>query len=63
MRHPEGAERDASEAEDDGTKPFLDLAQFEKPPRHSLRVGQAMRATRGQANVALIADLFKQKLG
>jgi aspartyl-tRNA(Asn)/glutamyl-tRNA(Gln) amidotransferase subunit B len=26
-------------------------------------VGQAMRATRGQANVALVTDLFKQKLG
>jgi aspartyl-tRNA(Asn)/glutamyl-tRNA(Gln) amidotransferase subunit B len=26
-------------------------------------VGQAMRATRGQANVAVVTDLFKQKLG
>jgi aspartyl-tRNA(Asn)/glutamyl-tRNA(Gln) amidotransferase subunit B len=26
-------------------------------------VGQAMRATRGQANVAVLTDLFKQKLG
>jgi aspartyl-tRNA(Asn)/glutamyl-tRNA(Gln) amidotransferase subunit B len=26
-------------------------------------VGQAMKATRGQANVALVTDLFKQKLG
>ena len=26
-------------------------------------VGQAMRATRGQANVALVTELFKQKLG
>jgi len=26
-------------------------------------VGQAMRATRGQANVALVTDLFKQRLG
>jgi aspartyl-tRNA(Asn)/glutamyl-tRNA(Gln) amidotransferase subunit B len=26
-------------------------------------VGQAMKATRGQANVALLTDLFKQKLG
>ena len=26
-------------------------------------VGQAMKATRGQANVAVITDLFKQKLG
>jgi aspartyl-tRNA(Asn)/glutamyl-tRNA(Gln) amidotransferase subunit B len=26
-------------------------------------VGQAMKATRGQANVALVTELFKQKLG
>jgi aspartyl-tRNA(Asn)/glutamyl-tRNA(Gln) amidotransferase subunit B len=26
-------------------------------------VGQAMRATRGQANVAVVTELFKQKLG
>ena len=26
-------------------------------------VGQAMKATRGQANVAAVTDLFKQKLG
>ena len=26
-------------------------------------VGQAMKATRGQANVAVVTDLFKQKLG
>jgi aspartyl-tRNA(Asn)/glutamyl-tRNA(Gln) amidotransferase subunit B len=26
-------------------------------------VGQAMRATRGQANVAMVTDLFRQKLG
>jgi Asp-tRNA(Asn)/Glu-tRNA(Gln) amidotransferase B subunit len=26
-------------------------------------VGQAMRATRGQANVAVITQLFKRKLG
>ena len=26
-------------------------------------VGQVMRATRGQANVALVTDLLKQKLG
>jgi aspartyl-tRNA(Asn)/glutamyl-tRNA(Gln) amidotransferase subunit B len=26
-------------------------------------VGQVMRATRGQANVAVVTDLFKQKLG
>ena len=26
-------------------------------------VGQAMKATRGQANVALATELFKQKLG
>jgi aspartyl-tRNA(Asn)/glutamyl-tRNA(Gln) amidotransferase subunit B len=26
-------------------------------------VGQAMKATRGQANVALVTDLFKQRLG
>jgi aspartyl-tRNA(Asn)/glutamyl-tRNA(Gln) amidotransferase subunit B len=25
-------------------------------------VGQAMKATRGQANVALVTELFKQKL-
>ena len=26
-------------------------------------VGQAMKATRGQANVAAVTELFKQKLG
>jgi aspartyl-tRNA(Asn)/glutamyl-tRNA(Gln) amidotransferase subunit B len=26
-------------------------------------VGQAMKATRGQANVAVVTELFKQKLG
>jgi aspartyl-tRNA(Asn)/glutamyl-tRNA(Gln) amidotransferase subunit B len=26
-------------------------------------VGQAMKATRGQANVAAVTDLLKQKLG
>jgi aspartyl-tRNA(Asn)/glutamyl-tRNA(Gln) amidotransferase subunit B len=26
-------------------------------------VGQAMKATRGQANVALVTELLKQKLG
>jgi aspartyl-tRNA(Asn)/glutamyl-tRNA(Gln) amidotransferase subunit B len=26
-------------------------------------VGQAMKATRGQANVALLTELFKSKLG
>jgi aspartyl-tRNA(Asn)/glutamyl-tRNA(Gln) amidotransferase subunit B len=26
-------------------------------------VGQVMKATRGQANVAAVTDLFKQKLG
>jgi aspartyl-tRNA(Asn)/glutamyl-tRNA(Gln) amidotransferase subunit B len=26
-------------------------------------VGQAMKATRGQANVAVVTDLLKQKLG
>ena len=26
-------------------------------------VGQVMKATRGQANVALVTELFKQKLG
>ena len=26
-------------------------------------VGQAMKATRGQANVSVVTDLFKQRLG
>jgi aspartyl-tRNA(Asn)/glutamyl-tRNA(Gln) amidotransferase subunit B len=34
-----------------------------KPTVINFLVGQAMRATRGQANVTVITDLFKRKLG
>jgi aspartyl-tRNA(Asn)/glutamyl-tRNA(Gln) amidotransferase subunit B len=34
-----------------------------KPTVINFLVGQAMKATRGQANVAVVTDLFKQKLG